>query len=123
MIKNESINKAEFCELCKYVCCQLIPSGSRELDKETLNFAIYWQICNIFDERVLFRGNSHSKIMIYQQQLRDLLSVRITDPFDVLQIVEMIIDESVSTLYERQPVFGYGKFNCSKISTANKTAA
>lgn len=121
MLKNETINKAEFYELCKYVCCQLIPSGSRELDRETLNFAIYWQVCHIFDEQVLFKDNSRSKITVYQRQLQDLLNVRVTDPFDILQIVDMNINESVSKHYENQPVFVYDKFDYPINLPVNKT--
>ncbi len=120
-MRNETINKEEFYELCKYVCCQLIPSGSRDLDRETLNFAIYWQVCNIFDEQVLLKDNSRSKIMTYQQQLQDLLNVRVTDPFDILQIVEMNVDESVSKHYENQSVFVYDKFDYPVNLSVNKT--
>ena len=111
MIEIESINKDEFCELCKFVCCQLRPSGSQELDRETLNFAIYWQVCNIFDEKVLFKKNSYSKIMDCRQHLQDLLDFRITDSFNVLQIVDMNIDESVSRYYEKRTGFALAKFD------------
>ena len=123
MTKNESISKAAFRELCKYVCYQLVPSGSEELDRETLNFAIYWQICNIFAEQILLENNSCSKTITYQQRLQDLLNVRLTDPFDALQIVNMNIEESVSSQYKDQTVFLYSKLECSTDLLINKVAA
>ncbi len=123
MKKNESISRSEFCELCQYVCYQLKPSGSKELDKETLNFAIYWQVCNIFDEQIIFKNNTTSITMTYQRHLQDLLDARKIDPFDVLQIVNTNIDQIVAGCYENQTRYFHNQFDNSGTSSAAEIIA
>ena len=123
MTKNIFISKAEFCEVCKYVCSQLVPSGSKELDKEALNYAIYWQLCAILDERISFKKNSYSKTNRYRHSLRELLKNRTTDFFDVLEIVDENIDEVMSFSYGKQTLYDYGELNLIKVFLDGKISA
>ena len=107
MTKNRFITEAEFDELCKYVCCQLTPSGIEHLDVETLNFAIYWQICRIFEQRVEMDFAADSKIDGYRQNMQKVLCEWLMHPFDLLYIVDKNVFEKVSDWYQDKLAFNF----------------
>lgn len=92
------ISKPVFNELCKYVCYQIEPSGSEQLDRETLNFAIYWQICFILGEKLEIMPGISSKNLFYQQLLQSKIDNRAAESFSVSEI----IDRNISELFEKQ---------------------
>lgn len=92
------ISKPAFNELCKYVCYQMQMSGSEQLDRETLNFAIYWQVCFLLNEQVEFVAELNSKTILYQQLLQDRIDSQMVESFDVSEI----IDENISELFQKQ---------------------
>ena len=95
------INKPAFNELCKYVCFQMQPSGSEQIDRETLNFAIYWQICFLLEEQVECINGSTSKSLFYQQLLQDTIDSQTIEPFDVSEIIERNISELFQNQYSK----------------------
>lgn len=92
------ISKPAFNELCKYVCYQIKPSGSEHIDREALNFAIYWQICFILGEKLEIVPGISSKNLFYQQLLQNTIDNRAIESFSVSEI----IDRNISELFEKQ---------------------
>lgn len=95
------ISKPAFDELCKYVCSQIQPSGSEQTDKEALNFAIYWQICLVLEKKVEFINGLHSKIPYYQKLLQNIIDNQMAEWFDVSEIIEKNISESLQNQYSK----------------------
>lgn len=95
--ENLFISKPVFNELCKYICCQIQLSGSEQVDRETLNFAIYWQICFILDEQLELIPGISSKNLYYQQLLQNKIDNLVSESFSVSEI----IDRNISELFEK----------------------
>lgn len=110
MIKDQTISQTEFNELCKYICCQITPSGSKTLDIEALNFAIYWQLCCLLDQKVIPDNFRHAKITGYRQSLQTLLNDYGANDFDALQIVDNNINEIIDSKYESWSTYVYENF-------------
>lgn len=99
------ISKPAFNELCKYVCFQIQPSGSEQIDREALNFAIYWQICCLLDEQVEFITGLASKTRFYQRLLQDTIDSQPIEPFDVSEIIDSNISEVFKIQYPKSNKF------------------
>lgn len=110
MIDDNLISQTEFNELCKYICCQITPSGSKTLDIETLNFAIYWQLCCLLDQKIRPDDFKHAKITSYRQNLQILLYDHGANDFDALQIVDHNINEIIDRKYENWSTYVYENF-------------
>lgn len=95
--ENLFISKPAFNELCKFICCQIQPSGSEQIDRETLNFAIYWQICVILGEQLEIISGINSKNHFYQQLLQNKIDNLVSDSFSVSEI----IDRNIAELFEK----------------------
>lgn len=110
MINHTNISQTEFDELCKYICFQITPSGSKKLDIEALNFAIYWQLCCLLDQKVQPDNFNHAKITGYRQSLQLLLDDYGANNFDALQIIDSNINEIIDIKYERWSTYLYEDF-------------
>src|SRR4051812_11680428 len=66
----KTFSEEEFRDLCEYVCRQMTPSGSEEIDRETLYFAIYWKICDLTEEKLFTKCVAESKISDYRDKIR-----------------------------------------------------
>jgi hypothetical protein len=93
MLKDKLVSEKEFDELCRYVCHQLVKSKSEESDRETLYFAIYWQMCEIFKVPLKIIPGLNSNLKVFQQNLADLVNERKSEDFDVLEVVEKNINQ------------------------------
>ena len=113
------ISKPAFNELCKYICYQMQPSGSEQLDRETLNFAIYWQICVLLDEQVEFITGLNSKTVFYQQLLQNTIDSQIIESFDVSEVIERNISELFQEQYQKSNNFNAPPQNNSEGWTEN----
>ena len=100
MPKNQ-ITKKELDELCQYVCSQISFTGSRDDDRETVYFALYWQLCVLFEQRVEINSYSgESKIKIFRQQMQNLLESQKEEISNFLQIIDGIITRILDKKYK-----------------------
>ena len=103
MTKIKSITEVEFDAFCKFVYSRLpAVSGFEETDLEILNFAIYWQLCYVLDQPLDFGNELDSKIIVYRQNIQNILCNRVAYPFDILQIIDKNVLEKVSDYSKTQ---------------------
>lgn len=98
MISN-SFSSSAFDELCKYVCSQLSPSGSEKTDREALYFAVYWQLCTIFDKQVIYPKFLETKIDTFEYCLFKLVNASSEECSSLLRILENNIEEKLKDQY------------------------
>ena len=97
--------KESFDEFCKFICNQLNSSGKEDLDRRTLNFAIYWQICTILDLKLESLSNLKFDIYNYQQCVQNLVNKNVSHYFDTSEIVNRNINKQIYHLYENENFF------------------
>jgi hypothetical protein len=102
--QNFLISKSAFNELCNYVCCQMQLSGSEQKDRETLNFAIYWQISILYEEQLQISVGFNSKIQFYQQLLQTRINEQGMESFDVSEIINRNITEAIHNQYPKTAI-------------------
>lgn len=91
-----------FDELCKYVCYQLVPSGIEELDREALNFAIYWQICDIFNHQVKTFFENQFSFNNYRERLQKLIDSNVTEKYNASEIIDHNISNQLAQFYVKE---------------------
>lgn len=96
--KERSISAAEFDELCRFVCVQLKSSGSNDLNVDALSFAIYWQICRLFDQPLQTENAIASGAEGWQKKIQNLLDAQGTEKFDVSYIIDRHVDECITKM-------------------------
>lgn len=104
MTKNKLITEAEFDELCRLVFFQLTPSDSEECDRETLTYAIYWQLCYLFEQPLDFGRKTESRTPTFRKNIQTVLNDRLSDSFDVLQIIDRNIAEQIIYKYKQNSI-------------------
>lgn len=102
-IMEEKINRfteREFHELCRHVCSRLIPSHYRELDRETLYFAIYWRMCELLGEKLVYPSPAQSRIANFRREIRQLLrSAQPSAAFDAAAVADRHVDRVIARHY------------------------
>lgn len=102
MLLKKSICETEFAELCRYVGSQLSPSGLRELDRKTLAFGIYWQICSLLDIEITIPPRAEWTENTYAMHLDEIMRDRTDGSFDGVSCVEACIESKLKEIYGRE---------------------
>lgn len=84
------ITESDFEELCRFICFQINLSSSKHLDKETLSFALFWQISVILELKIDLSGIENLENTHYPILLQTLI-----DKFSIRSFVSSIIVEKV----------------------------
>lgn len=96
------ITEKEFERLCEYVCGQMTPTNSSELDRETLYFAIYWKICDLTGEKLFLPTGVLSKISDYRGKIRQSVGNFSFELFDASGIADRVIERYVENGCSKQ---------------------
>ena len=95
--KTLNVNKDAFNELCQYVCYQISPSGSKTLDRKTLDFAVYWQICVIFGCEIDLSYTAPTRNIAYTELLQNMVDRHLNDSFNVAEIIEQTVNKCLKS--------------------------
>ena len=97
MTKISDFSALEFNELCRFVCTQFRTTSVQEVDIETFSFAVYWQLCQIFDRKIKINNDSESCAQYWQEQIQILIDGISEEQFNVSMIINRIINEYPDT--------------------------
>jgi hypothetical protein len=97
------MNNTDFNKICSHVCKQLKPSMVCELDRETLYFAIYWQLCSLFDQPLNPLGEMDPRKEAYRNRIHDLIRQHYAESFKALQMVDVLIEMTLQRYYDQIP--------------------
>ena len=100
MINNLSITKEIFEKECEIVCHQLKCSGSSDLDREMLYFAVYWKICDFLDRELIVDGLSGTNISMFRRQIERFAQDTQVERFDVLSGADKMINHRIRQIYD-----------------------
>ena len=98
--KRNSLTEQEFHGLCRHVCSRLIPSHYRDLDRETLYFAIYWRMCDLLGEKLVYPSPTHPRIATYRREIQQLLRLaQAGAPFDAAAVADWHVEKVIARHY------------------------
>lgn len=108
--KNLTIDKATFEKLCRGVCQNFVSVSSRSAHKEALLFAICQEVYSYLGEDfVLIPMQNSSHLETYKSNLQLLVSARRSNYFNILEILDTQINETLDKSY--RSAF-HGRFAC-----------
>ena len=96
MSEKNQISINELNELSQYVCHQVVPSGSEDLDRKTMYFGIYWQLCILFEREV---EQNNSSISAITDNLKNLFNDLSIEENISLNTIEKNINEIILEKY------------------------